>query len=503
MKSLINTILSLSLLVLLSGCSGFLDKYPHGKWTSHNYDIDGETSDIPYDALIEGELQSAYNNQHIYGICLGIAGMHSITTDDAEKGSTATDISSAIPLKAHTYDAGNGIISGYYSGWYTIINYVNRAMKYVSVAEEYNKVPADVLNYQKAQCYALRAHAYFRLIQAYGAVSYVDHVLEQSESTPVRSEPETVYPILLQQLEWSVPYLRTRLENQAEGTFGKITKNGALALMAKIQLYRKNWQEAYDLTEQIITSGDNDLSTPFEKIFTEEYEFGPESVWEDNAVYDKLNAIYTSPNSQWAQIQGFRGTPNNGWGANGPSKALREAMKDDPRYPSTVLTEGDVVDGIVCKPGANQPNPYFNRKVYASVAEKTALGRNNAQGQWINIRYIRYSDVILMNAEAACESGNVEEALNKLEMVRSRARGGDSSALPKIKTTDQTELRKAIHQERRFELAMELERFFDLVRWGEAPTEITGFIEGKHELFPIPQKEIDASNGILTQNPGY
>ena len=178
-------------------------------------------------------------------------------------------------------------------------------------------------------------------------------------------------------------------------------------------------------------------------------------------------------------------------------------MKDDPRYSSTVLAEGDVVDGIVCKPGANQPNPYFNRKVYASAAEKAALGRNNAQGQWINIRYIRYSDVILMNAEAACESGNMTEALNKLEMVRSRARGGDPSALPRITTTDQSELRKAIHQERRFELAMELERYFDLVRWGEASTEITGFVEGKHELFPIPQKEIDASNGILTQNPGY
>lgn len=503
MRHTAHAILSLLLITSITGCSGFLDKYPHGQWTSHNYNIDEETSDIPYDALIEGELQSAYNNQHIYGICLGIIGMHSITTDDAEKGSTATDISSAIPLKAHTYDASNSVIGGYYSGWYTVINYVNRAMKYISVAEEYNKVSSDVLNYQKAQCYALRAHAYFRLIQAFGAVSYVDHVLEQDETTPIRTAPEDIFPVILKELEWSVPNLKTRIENQANGTLGKITQNGALALMAKIQLYRKKWQDTYDLTERIIKSGDNDLSTPFDKIFTEEYEFGPESVWEDNAVYDRLNAIYTSPNSQWAQIQGFRGNPNNGWGANGPSLKLREAMKDDPRYSSTVLAEGDVVDGIVCKPGANQPNPFFNKKVYASVEEKTILGRNNAQGQWINIRYIRYSDVILMNAEAACEMGNHAEAINKLEMVRTRARGDNASALPKVTTTDQDLLRKAIHQERRFELAMELDRFFDLVRWGEAPTEISGFIEGKHELFPIPQKQIDASNGILTQNPGY
>lgn len=503
MKKIFYTILAAATILSISGCSDFLEKYPHGQWTSHNFDMDAETADIPYDALIEGELQSAYNNQHAYGICVGIISMHSVVTDDADKGSTPTDFANAIPIEAHTYDASNGCVSGYYSGWYTIINYVNRAMKYITTAEEYQKVPVDQLNYLKAQCYALRAHAYFRLIQAFGAVSYVDHVLEQDEQTPARTEPGEVYATLLQELEWAVPHLKTRRDNESAGTHGKITRNGALALMAKIHMYQGNWSQVHNLTEQIIASGDNDLSTPFNKIFTEEYEFGPESVWEDNAVYDKLNAVYTSPNSQWAQIQGFRGTPNNGWGLCGPSAELRDAMKDDPRYKTTVLAENDVYDGVTCKPGANQPNPYFNGKVFINLAEKTALGRNNSQGQWVNIRYIRYSDVVLMNAEAACELGQIDDALNKLEMVRARARGNDSSALPKVTTRDQEELRQAIRCERRFELAMELERFFDLVRWGVAKDEIDGFIPGKHELYPIPQGQIDSSNGILTQNPNY
>jgi hypothetical protein len=72
-----------------------------------------------------------------------------------------------------------------------------------------------------------------------------------------------------------------------------------------------------------------------------------------------------------------------------------------------------------------------------------------------------------------------------------------------IPTTDIAELRAKIHQERRIELALEWERFFDLVRWDEAKTAITGFVVGKHELFPIPQTEIDKSEGRLTQNPGY
>ena len=128
--------------------------------------------------------------------------------------------------------------------------------------------------------------------------------------------------------------------------------------------------------------------------------------------------------------------------------------------------------------------------------------RNNPNATWLNIRMIRYSDIVLMYAEAANELGQTDEALAKLEMVRARARGNDPDALPEITERDQTKLRELIHEERRFELALEFERYFDLVRWGETD-KITGFVPNKQELYPIPQQEIDASNGILTQNPGY
>jgi hypothetical protein len=98
--------------------------------------------------------------------------------------------------------------------------------------------------------------------------------------------------------------------------------------------------------------------------------------------------------------------------------------------------------------------------------------------------------------------GQTQEALDKLEMVRARARGGNSLVLPKITETDQTKLRAFIHRERRIELATEWGRFYDLIRWGEAKN-IPGFVVGKHELFPIPQTEIDKSNGSIVQNPGY
>jgi hypothetical protein len=126
-------------------------------------------------------------------------------------------------------------------------------------------------------------------------------------------------------------------------------------------------------------------------------------------------------------------------------------------------------------------------------------------GKWTNIRILRYADVVLMAAEAANELGDTTEAVEKLEWVRARARAGNNTILPKVTGLDQAGFRTAIQQERRIELAMEHERFFDLIRWNLAVTYlgIKGFKANRNELMPIPQSEIDKSNGVLTQNPGY
>jgi len=118
---------------------------------------------------------------------------------------------------------------------------------------------------------------------------------------------------------------------------------------------------------------------------------------------------------------------------------------------------------------------------------------------------IRYAEVLLMNAEAANELDDPNQALQSLNMVRARARGGDPNVLPDVTTTDKTELRKAIWHERRVELAMEFDRFFDVIRQGRGEEVFgpKGFVAGKNELMPIPQAEIDLSAGVLTQNPGY
>jgi hypothetical protein len=128
----------------------------------------------------------------------------------------------------------------------------------------------------------------------------------------------------------------------------------------------------------------------------------------------------------------------------------------------------------------------------------------------MNIRILRYADVVLMYAEAANEvGGNTASVLSALNSVRARARtGAPGGTLPDITSTDQAVLRTAIRRERRSELAMENDRFFDIVRWGIAQDVLqavgkTNFSNSRDVFLPIPQPQIDLSAGVLTQNPGY
>ena len=179
---------------------------------------------------------------------------------------------------------------------------------------------------------------------------------------------------------------------------------------------------------------------------------------------------------------------------------MNDYETNDPRYNATVLKNGDNVDGDLI---VASDYKFFNKKAYCPKSERGLYGRADwCYGYWHNLRIIRYADIVLMHAEAACKTNALDDAKKKLEMVRKRARNGQL-VLPEIKTNDQDELREKIRHERRIELALEFERYFDLVRWGIAKDKITGFVTGKHEVFPLPQTEIDKSNGKLQQNPRY
>ncbi|NNE56230.1 MAG: RagB/SusD family nutrient uptake outer membrane protein [Flavobacteriales bacterium] len=161
--------------------------------------------------------------------------------------------------------------------------------------------------------------------------------------------------------------------------------------------------------------------------------------------------------------------------------------------------------GIFTTEATGFPHPYYSRKYFLNAADEAPFGDAAPNGP-TNDRVIRYADVLLFHAEAAYHNGQEEAARNSLNLVRERARGGDDSILPDVTASGQ-ELLDAIYHERRVELGMEGHRFFDLARQGRAAQVMQdlgfGFVEGVHELFPIPQVEITLSGGLITQNPGY
>jgi hypothetical protein len=141
-------------------------------------------------------------------------------------------------------------------------------------------------------------------------------------------------------------------------------------------------------------------------------------------------------------------------------------------------------------------NSRYNYKAYHSAIAESAQLTNSKDTKPKNIRLMRYAEVLLMYAEAAAMLGNTGEATAKLNLVRTRAH------LPASTGTQEN-----IWKERRLELAMEQDRFFDLVRQGREGTVLRAhgkaFVDGKNEVFPIPQAQRDLSGGKLTQNNGY
>jgi hypothetical protein len=188
-----------------------------------------------------------------------------------------------------------------------------------------------------------------------------------------------------------------------------------------------------------------------------------------------------------------------GWGFNLPRQKLWDAFiaaGDVNRRRQTIMSVGELTaaGGAWSNPTAWDYSGFFQRK-YGSFITQTGgpIGELNYGTNW---RHLRYSDILLMAAEAYYRASDETKSRTYLNQVRTRAGLGNVVATG-------TALFDAIVTERQLELAFEGVRFTDLVRWGKGVQELgsLGFRANKHELLPIP--DVDIRTGGLTQNPGY
>ncbi|WP_285010689.1 RagB/SusD family nutrient uptake outer membrane protein [Pedobacter faecalis] len=496
-------LLMLTTVLFASSCKkDFLDRDPQGEYTSDTYPYPKGSG--PFD----GEIFAAYDILRSYDASgSGFIAATSIRSDDADKGSSATDGPTSLEMDNFTITPNNVLVNDLWRGYFNLVNRANIVLDKVANDQDPGTPPESKV-YAEAEAKFLRGYAYFMLVRFFGRVPLIDRLFEDpvAQANVPQSEPGAIYALIETDLQFAAANLPPSWDPSKFP--GRATSGAANGILAKVYLTRQNWSMAMSRAQMVMNSGQYDLSVPYDEIFKESGENSKESVFEIQATANLQEK--RAYGSQFASIQGVRGTGNwnLGWGFNVPSTRLEAAFEQgDPRRGRTILyTGGTSVYGEAVPTGL--PNPRYNHKVHSNPATRAALLDNFSY--WMNIRILRYADVVLMYAEAANELGgpaNTTAALNALNSVRARARAGRADVLPDVTTTDQGELRDAIRHERRIELAMEHDRFFDLVRWGIAAEVFQQagkpFVPGKHEVLPIPFTQIDISKGVLTQNPFY
>lgn len=424
-------------------------------------------------------------------------------------GENASDVLSFQQIDDYTHTPVNANLQEIWQAAYEGINRCNYMFQYKDANPAGEKIEFAGKNALYGEVAFLRAFYYFSLVKMFGDVPlFVDRRLNLADSkTLTRAPKASVYKQVEDDLKAAIAALPAIQQQK-----GRITKYAAHALLGKVYLYQNKYNDAVTVLQPVIDANAFSLVANFGSIFLASGENGPESVFEiqysNTSPYYNWGGVTRGQGNLSVQMCGIRGLNGSGsmpyasgWSFNLPTQNLASAYTTgDQRKGVTIL---DIEAYRTANPSFNityQVAPYkntgfYNQKYHPRKGETSGQLELNYLN---NFRTIRYADVLLMAAEAYCKSTSPDfgRAQTYLNLVRRRAFGNTSND---ISATGDA-LYQAVLDERRLELAMEGERFFDLVRTGQT-SKITGFVKGKHEVFPIPQREVDISG--LTQNSGY
>lgn len=478
-----------------------------------------------------------------------------VVSDDALKGggSVLADMQVVWQMENFQTTANNSYLETVYTINYQGIFRSNFAMENINAMADKSWTNPNLKSRLIAEAKFLRAFYHFRLERTFGGVIKGDRTFDQNDVLMARSSKAEIVSYIRQDLDAAIKALPLKSEYPAS-ELGRATKGAAQALLMKVILFNisestdaaKDYARVMSLGDSIINSNQYTLNTNYADIFKVGYysdngvfrpilvkENGPESVFEiqymNEGTSDWGVGLGSTRGNFDPQVTRTR-AGNVGYGFDRPTKDLYDAFEPgDIRRDEAILPfdDGDIYG---TDPDHNFQNGYHNRKTSLAYKKPNGtfayLGLTHATRAPMNSVAIRYSDILLMYAEAACERNMISEGTDKLNQVRLRARNStatpaDPTLLPPFPygtyTNDQTGLRAAIRHERRVEFAMEGQRWWDLIRWGIAGDvmnayrlkyadkegkDMSTFVKGKHELFPIPELELNA-NPLLKQNPQY
>jgi len=438
--------------------------------------------------------------------------------------------------------------------WLALYEGVRRANTAIQELQKTDKISQSLKNERIAEMHFLRGHFFFELKKIYNKIPWIDATASKPSDYLVSNEKYSSSQL------WDKIFNEFKLaenvlpDNQADP--GRPTRLAAIAYECKVDIFRGKWQEASDLADKVISSGKYHLMPNFRDVFLPQNDNGPEIIFAiQSSINDGSPHNYNGGIGDRLALPGGPFYPQ--YGFHRPSQDLVNAFHTDqnglPVTDHVNVTDSDYVDPrldyTVGRPGI----PYLDLGVnyekswerevatYGPYAPKKRIVSAKSDDYlkvWpyvndLNYYVIRYADVLLWKAEAAIELGDLETGRKYINMIRQRAKnsptiktldGTKDAAKYKIDTynqpfTSKTAALTALHLERRLEFAQEGRRFFDLVRWGIADSVMNAyikreegtrtylqgatFVKGKNEYFPIPQSQIDLSNGLIKQNPGY
>lgn len=464
-----------SLVILIQACQkDLLEPAPESAISSENYfqnDEQIETGVIGIYDAIQGVNSTSLNDNR------GVQQEFYITEMRSDNTRTKNQEGEAAQFENYTVTPNNGIVENYYRSTYSTIFRANLVLASLG-----NASSSAAPRFEGEAKFA-RAYSYFNLVRLFGDVPLVDRLIDPLDKiTPfTRVETATIYDLIVSDLE-------TAAANLDNGEFSRASRAAAEALLAKVHLTLGNYLEAQLLCENVMSYGFG-LEPNFNDVF---YSEGNNEI---------IFAIVYNPGIE-ADSQDFSAEFMNGVGRTvGVNYVMDNAV--------TFLDENGGPDRTPFsyridpfQPTQHQVVKYLPNGEDGGADGKTFESDATLSGNdWV---VLRYSDVLLMHVEAILAGGqdtNVSAALVSFQAVRDRA--GLTDVVTSI-------TKQELLDERRAELAFENQRLFDLLRFGEAQSVLSDLsaangysFTSTDLLLPIPQREINLSNGVMSQNPGY
>lgn len=493
----ISIYLTLILVVAASGCKKFLEQPVLGQYQSDNFFTSDANATLAVNAAYNALTFTDASSNAIW--VLG-----DVASDDAIKGGNPGDQSDFENVDKFNILPTNSAVEAVWKRYYDGIFKCNVVLDGLN---NNTAVSATVKNNAIGQAEFLRAYYYFNLTTAYG-----DIPLHLKVETPEELQsPALPQAQIFTQIEKDCTAAAAVLPTSWAGAdLGRVTKGAALALLAKTYLFEGKWAQAAQTAQAVEALGVYSLLP----VFADNFRTATKN--NNEAIFSVLHTSGLVPFQGNTLNQWFAPRSQNGYGFFYPTQSLVDNFEKapdgtvDPRLDYTVGRAGQPWFDTAFDPTWTTTG-YLSKKHIQPLSEIPATIKGDGN---LNYQAIRFSDVLLIEAEALNESGNGAGALIPLNKVRKRSRESylhdttlpgygavPAGLLPDITVTDQAQLRDIIRRERRSELALEFHRFFDVIRYGSAYAtsalkDEPNFNYNTNKFFPIPQSERDANTKL-------